>query len=207
MMKPIHIIRKPMNITSRIQQAIDKAAQLHDGQRRKADDLPYIVHPITVAVTLLPYTEDEDVIVAALLHDVIEDVADYSEDDMTREYGQRVTGLVMEVTEAGNRPGMTDEEERSSWKTRKEAYLAALQTDSPEALMICTADKLHNLRATMIAVERDGHDKVEARFHVDFDQQLWFYGEVLRVLQERLGGSLAEDLAGELERAKQVLAR
>ncbi len=206
-MKIILFIGKHVRITSRIQQAIDKAAQLHDGQRRKADDLPYIVHPITVAATLLPYTKNEDVIVAALLHDVIEDVEGYSEDDMRRDYGEQVTGFVMEVTESGNRPGMTDEEERSSWKIRKQNYLNALETDSVEALMICAADKLHNLRATMIAVERDGHDKVESRFHSTFEQQLWFYSEVLEVLQKRLGGSLAEDLTKELERAQMVLAK
>jgi (p)ppGpp synthase/HD superfamily hydrolase len=196
-----------MRITSRIQQAIDKAAQLHDGQRRKADDLPYIVHPITVAATLLPYTEDEDVILAALLHDVLEDVEGYSESDMRQEYGDRVTDLVLEVTEAGNRPNMTDQEERSSWETRKRSYLDSLERDSREALMICAADKLHNLRATMIAVARDGREKVEKRFHSTFERQLWFYEEVLRLLQERMGGPLATDLAEEVERARKVMVR
>ncbi len=196
-----------MRITSRIQQAIDKAAQLHDGQRRKADDLPYIVHPMTVAATLLPFTDDEDVIIAALFHDVLEDVVGYSADDMRREWGERITGIVQAVTETGSRPGMSDEEERASWRARKDAYLVAIQRDSTDALMICAADKLHNLRATMIAIARDGHDVVESRFNSTFKQQLWFYGEVLKILQERLPGPLSEDVAAEYERSKVMMSR
>lgn len=63
-----------MRLTSKIEKAINFAAQKHLGQIRKGDGLPYIVHPFGVAWILSGYSTDEDVIVAGLLHDVLEDV-------------------------------------------------------------------------------------------------------------------------------------
>jgi (p)ppGpp synthase/HD superfamily hydrolase len=194
-----------MRLTTRIQKAIDKAAQLHDGQRRKADDLPYIVHPMTVAATLLPLTDDEDVVVAALLHDIIEDVPGYSVADIQRDFGPRVVELVLEVTEDGNRPGMSDADERATWEERKAGYLKTLGEDCVEALMISAADKLHNLRSLIIAVERDGAEQVAHRFNATLERKLWYYGEIIKVMRERLGGPLTSDLEVELKRAQEVI--
>ena len=76
--------------TSHIQKAINKAADLHRGQIRKGDGLPYIVHPFSVALILLKYTNDEDIIAAGLLHDVLEDVEGYEYEDLKRNFTKKI---------------------------------------------------------------------------------------------------------------------
>ncbi len=63
-----------MLLTANLQRAINVAAQKHLGQTRKADGLPYIVHPFGVAWILANYTADEEIVISGLLHDVLEDV-------------------------------------------------------------------------------------------------------------------------------------
>ncbi|MEK7182016.1 MAG: HD domain-containing protein, partial [Patescibacteria group bacterium] len=63
-----------MFLTPQIDKAIQRATVLHHGQERKGTGAPYIVHPYAVAFLLAHYTDDEDVIIAGLLHDVLEDV-------------------------------------------------------------------------------------------------------------------------------------
>lgn len=191
-----------MQLKPKIRKAIERAAKLHEGQDRKTDDLPYIIHPFTVAWTVAQHTDDEDVVAAALLHDVLEDVAGYSADDMTREFGGRVTAIVRELSE--DKDPAVEEDKRATWQDRKDKYLAGLEEDSSEALMICAADKLHNLNTLLDAVRADG-DSVQARFNAPFDRQLWFYGEIVRILKERLGGPLVEMLEAEYSDAKGLL--
>ena len=78
-----------MKFTPIITKAINTAATLHDGQERKGDGLPYIVHPFSVALILMEYSQDEDVIVAGLLHDTIEDTG-YTREQMEEDFGERV---------------------------------------------------------------------------------------------------------------------
>lgn len=83
-----------------ILKTIERAAELHKNQFRKGDsNIPYISHPYSVAFILAQYTNDENVIVASLLHDVLEDVPGYYRADMITEFGEVVTSYVEEVSE------------------------------------------------------------------------------------------------------------
>src|SRR5680860_1476994 len=106
-----------MKLTPKIQKAISRASVLHLGQKRKGDGAPYILHPYSVAFILSHYTNDEDIIVAGLLHDVLEDVDGYEKEDLQKEFGERVANMVSDVTEDISLK--EDKGEKESWVERK----------------------------------------------------------------------------------------
>ena len=161
-----------MKFSPQIYKAINTAARLHDGQERKGDDLPYIVHPVSVALILMEHTNDEEVLMAGILHDTIEDTG-YTKEQMEEEFGARVTQLVLDVTELPK---------PLSWQERKDAYLEHLEGAGHEARLICAADKLHNLQSMLAAVEKLG-DEAYKHFNAPMDKKLWFYEECLKILQ------------------------
>ena len=174
--------------------ALAVAARCHAGQTRKDEPTPYIAHPVAVALIVSDFTGDEDVAVAALLHDVLEDVPPsvYSADDMTAEFGERVTELVRGVSEEKTAGVQTP-----PWRVRKEGYLARLAEDSHECLLISAADKIHNLRSMVTAHKRLGDD-MWGLFNAGPEEKLWFYRAIADAVAERLGDCTA---SRELRRA------
>ena len=193
-----------MKITPKIQKAINFAARLHDGQKRKSNNVPFIVHPFTVAAIISNYTEDEDVIVAGLLHDVLEDVPGYSADDMEHDFGKRVLGFVKEVTE-DKTPTDGARKAKSTWRYRKERYLEVLKTASKEAMLVSAADKIHNLSSLIDDYKIHG-EAIWKVFSAPESRQLWFYEEVFKILKVRLKNPIAEELETTLVRTKQVIS-
>ena len=122
-----------MKLSPKIQKAINIASSLHFGQVRKIDGLPFIVHPFSVSIILLNYTSSEEIIIAGLLHDVLEDVKGYFSQDIIRDFGDNIAKIVQEVSEDKN-PNL-QEDEKATWKSRKEKYIAYLTNASMEALM------------------------------------------------------------------------
>lgn len=173
--------------TPAIDRALAVAARCHAGQTRKDDPTPYIAHPVAVAMIVSDFTDDQDVAVAALLHDVLEDVPPsvYSADDMTAEFGERVTELVRGVSEE-----KTAGEETPPWRVRKEGYLATLAEDSEECLLISAADKIHNLRSMVAAHGHLGED-MWGIFNAGPTEKLWFYNAIAEAVAERLGDCAA----------------
>lgn len=88
-----------MKFTPKIFNALNRAAALHAGQKRKGDGLPYIVHPCAVAFILSEHTGDEDTIIAGLLHDVLEDVPDFGGKKFKKEFGEKIFKIVKGVSE------------------------------------------------------------------------------------------------------------
>ncbi|HEV8306786.1 MAG TPA: HD domain-containing protein [Methylomirabilota bacterium] len=155
--------------TARTERAIAAAVEAHQGQIRKGDrQMPYIVHPVTVALILSRYTDDEDTIIAGLLHDVLEDTA-LSAETIEREFGAKVLGTVKDVTEP-DLPGL-------SWDTRKARYLRNLERAPRGSLLVATADKIANL-ISMIAAHAWQGDSLWERFHAPPAQKLAFYRQV-----------------------------
>ena len=144
-----------MKLTPKIQKAINRAAELHRKQIRKGDGLPYIVHPFSVAWILSDYTTDEDIIVAGLLHDVLEDVRGYNYEDLKRDFGEKIAKIVREVSEEKENLG------KNNWKERKRKYLQHLKTANFEAKMICAADKIHNLSSLIEAYRKLGKNHLK----------------------------------------------
>ncbi|MFC4755838.1 HD domain-containing protein [Dietzia aurantiaca] len=189
----------PLTWTPTVDRALAVAARCHAGQTRKDDPTPYIAHPVAVAMIVSDFTTDEDVVVAALLHDVLEDVPPsvYSAADMTAEFGERVTEMVRGVSEE-----KTAGQQTPPWRVRKEGYLAQLADDSPECLLISAADKIHNLRSMVAAHGRLG-DEMWGLFNAGPDEKLWFYGAIADTVCQRLGDCAA---SRELRRAVDEVA-
>jgi hypothetical protein len=117
------------------------SACAHRDQRRKsADAAPYINHPLEVASLLagLGKVTDVDVLCAGLLHDVVEDTA-VTEEDLRRDFGERIAGIVRECSD----------DKSLSKALRKEAQVTHAPHASPEAKLVKLADKLSNLRGLL----------------------------------------------------------
>lgn len=181
-------------VGSRFVKAVGLANEWHVGQMRKETQTPYIAHLIAVAGLVLEAGGDEDMAIAALLHDAMED-AGVPSTRIEEEFGPRVAGIVAACTDG--KPDM--ERDASTWRARKEAYIEKLRrTESLDALRVSCADKLHNARSILIDL-RAGQD-VWKRFSVsDPAEQLWYYRSLVEVFEARLKSP--RWLPDELERA------
>ena len=168
-----------MKYTPRLENAIRVASQYHDGQFRKEHDhLPYISHPFSVAALVSNYTEDEDIIIAALLHDTVEDT-EMTHEELTSLFGERVNTLVDAVSEPkGDVP----------WKDRKDIYLAKLKAASVDAVLIAAADKIHNMQSKHRIYAAQGRDFFESLGLLD-KKYVWYHGTVCDIVEERLGAA------------------
>lgn len=176
-----------MKMTPKIEKAIRKAAVLHYGQTRKGeDDYPYITHPYSVAIILSNYTDDEDVIVAGLLHDTIEDTK-YTPDELENDFGQKVKEIVLGVTE-----DYSNENKKNSWKERKEKYVENINSSSDESVLVSVADKTHNLK-TVIADYKKHGPIIWKNFNSTIEERMWFHGSVLKIYQKRLKSGIVDE--------------
>ncbi len=189
-----------MILTPLIERAIKRASVLHRNQvRRDEFSVPYVTHLFSVGALLSEYASSEEVIVAGLLHDTLEDTS-YTEKEIEREFGKNVKNIVLSVTEA-----TTAEKKHTmfSWKERKLRYLDKLQVASAEALMVSAADKIHNLQTLVDDYSRKG-ESVWKDFHASREEQLWFFGEVLGILEDRLDSPIVSKLRRVYDEAVQV---
>jgi len=192
-----------MKLTPRIQKAINSASRLHAGQVRKGDiTLPYISHPFAVAWILSNYTDDEDIIIAGLLHDVLEDVEDYYYADLIKDFGIKVAEIVKGVSEDKN-PNV-ERDDKATWEERKSKYLAGLENDSDESLMVCAADKIHNLESMISAYQEKG-EALWDDFNSPKEKKLWLYEEIVKLLKERLSNPIVEELEKTYQLAEKIL--
>lgn len=182
-------------MTPRFEQAINKAAFAHRNHERKGSGLPYIAHPFGVMCIASQVTEDEDVLIACLMHDVLEDVPEeYSKQEMIKDFGGRVVSIV---------EGVTKDESLPDWQERQDAYLKHLDEEaSDESVIVSCADKIHNLMSILRDHDELG-DELWSRFSGGKDQQKWWYKSVLEITTKRLpelelNGQLGE-LVGKLE--------
>ena len=138
---------------------------------------------------MLDYGGDEEQAIAALLHDTIEDQGEHHEALIRRQFGDRVTRIVLACTDGtqeAKATSLTPEAKRADWEQRKRHYLAHLANAPDEVLLVSGCDKLHNARA-IVADLRDPAvgAAVFARFTGKREGTLWYYRGILRVLAER----------------------
>jgi (p)ppGpp synthase/HD superfamily hydrolase len=166
-------------MTPRFTQALVLAAQAHEGQCRKGTSIPYIVHPVGVAGLVARYEGDEDLQIAALLHDVLEDGGLHFEGRIAH-FGDRVLRVVHGCTD-----GVPDAMgQKADWKERKTTYLEHLREADEDTLLVSGCDKLYNA----LSIEEDLIEvgaSVFARFKAGRDGTLWYYGELAEIFRER----------------------
>lgn len=156
-----------------IQEAARFAAEAHKDAVRKGTKLPYIVHPIEVALIVSVMTDDPEVIAAAYLHDVIED-AGVTYEELEARFGARVADLVQAESE----------DKSKSWKERKQATVNHMQQASRDAKMIAFGDKLSNLRSTSADYLAMG-DEIWQKFNEKRKEMHgWYYGSLREAFKE-----------------------
>ena len=172
-----------MVYSEKINAAIRISAHAHEGQHRKGSDIPYASHPYAVALMTQKYVDDEDVFIAALLHDVLEDVPSsvYSRKDMKRDFGASILGIVEDVTE----PDITEPTEEA-WLERKRGYIGHLgEINDIRPLIVATCDKIHNM-TEIINDYSDVGRGVWDFFNVARKREIWFYETVLAILKDKV---------------------
>ena len=176
-----------MLFTPRFDEAIKLASRLHREQSRSDNErTPYVSHLMAVAVILSSVTDDEDVLIAGLMHDSLEDVPHYTYDMLVADCGARVAEIVKHVTEPLDASKASDQQ--LPWLTRKEAYLEVLRNGGAESAMVSCADKIHNTESFIRDIEKE--DGVFAsRFGSSARNRLWFHEQSLAIVTEKLGAS------------------
>ena len=155
--------------SDRINHAFAFAAKHHDRQVRKGTRLPDLTHPANVAVILTRYDQDEQTIVAGILHDVIEDcVRDgYTRDMLEQRIGDKFGPEVLDTVLAVTHRQVDEEGIQLSSEERKDDYLARLAAASDSARWVCAADKIHNGNSIVADLARTlDPDTVWSRFNV-----------------------------------------
>ena len=157
-----------------VSEALLFAAKAHDGMRRKKNKTPYILHPMEAAVIVGTMTDDQEVLAAALLHDVVED-AGIAMEEIEQRFGTRVRQLVESETE-NKREDLPPEE---TWQIRKEESLQVLKNaEDPGVRMLWLGDKLANMRGIYRDWKVEG-DALWLRFHQSNPQiQAWYYDSI-----------------------------
>ena len=169
-----------------VSEAIAFAVKAHDGMRRKKSDVPYILHPMEAAVIVGTMTDDQNLIAAAALHDVVED-ADITIGEIEERFGRRVRELVESETEDKR----ADLPPTETWRIRKEESLSVLKnTDDIAVLMVWLGDKLANMRAIYRDFKVEGNAMWQRFNQKDENEQAWYYRSIAK-LTERLSETSA----------------
>jgi (p)ppGpp synthase/HD superfamily hydrolase len=210
-----------MQFSSRFDQALIVAALAHRSQVRKDTCIPYVMHPFHVAVLLERHGFPEPVVVAGLLHDVLEDTdfdsaavresfaatfPAFRELGGTAEpfrgamiafirsqFGEDVLAMVEAVTEKKEAAGR-----KRPWRTRKDEQFAHVAAMSLNAAAVKAADTVHNARSILRDLQSRG-SAVFHRFNCSPLELLWYYGTLDGTIRKRLGDR--HPLALELEEA------
>lgn len=186
-----------------LDRALALAATAHREQLRKGSKVPYIIHPFHAAMILLRYQFPEDAIIAAVLHDVVEDT-DISLAQIEAEFGGKVAQTVDQVSEKKVAASATGSKsgEKLPWRVRKQEQLDRLSQADMLAAAVKSADALHNCHATLRDLQEHGAALWD-RFRGSQSDQLWYYTSLAALLRNRLGGHPISD---ELDAAVSELA-
>lgn len=152
------------------------------GEQKRKDGLPYIVHPVEVAMELARNGASEELICAGFLHDTIED-AFITPEQLEKAFGPKVAELVNEDSE----------DKTQTWEERKQSMLDSLRDGSREHQMLMCADKLSNLRSIHESLPEEG-DEVWKRFKRGRDKQEWLFKETAKALESLAGLPMYEEL-------------
>ena len=156
-----------------LEAAFQFAREAHAGQHRKQTGRPYIEHPIAVMELLLGTDLEDDVLVAAYLHDVIEKT-DTDPHEIEVRFGAGVTAIVAALTE---------DESLDSYAERKRALRRKALAAGPSAVTVYTADRLANIR-DWVGLNDEQRSTAADRLGTSFDERMMLWQEDLEALSE-----------------------
>jgi len=171
----------------RFEEALVYAARVHAVQFRKGTSTPYVTHLLAVAAIVGEGGGTENEVMAALLHDAVEDQGGLARlTDIRARFGEVVAAIVWGCTDAIVVP-------KPPWRARKELYIAHLAEAAPGVLRVSSADKLHNARAILADLRVNGPALWE-RFTGGQAGTLWYYRALVGAYLARGGDPIAEEL-------------
>ncbi|MBQ6487376.1 bifunctional (p)ppGpp synthetase/guanosine-3',5'-bis(diphosphate) 3'-pyrophosphohydrolase [Candidatus Saccharibacteria bacterium] len=159
-----------------LDKAIVYATEKHSGDFRKGTSVPYIVHPLEAVAIVASITDDDDILAAAALHDVVEDTGTPLE-EIRKEFNDHIADLVASESEDKRE----DQPAEDTWKIRKEETITFLKTASYESKLIAIGDKLSNIRAIAREYEVLGK-KLWEKFRIkDKSEHGWYYSSLAEI--------------------------
>ena len=174
-------------LTHQFESALVYATQLHGDQRRKGGKIPYIAHLLSVAALVLEDGGSETEVIAALLHDAVEDQGGVATREEIRcRFGEKVVAIVDGCTESETVP-------KPPWPERRDRYINQLRHASPEVRRVSLADKLHNARSLLAAWRQEG-TVIWTRFSQERAEVLQFYRSLLGIYREGGSDFMVEEL-------------
>lgn len=173
-----------------IYNAIQVAIKAHEHQLRKLDNDLYVAHPLEVGIILAKNNMPDDVIIAGILHDTIEDT-EMTLTQIEKDFGSRVAMFVEFCSESNK---------MDTWKNRKIAYLRGLDDAPIDVLYIVCVDKLTNLKSIHRNYDSMG-DKLWLKFNAGYDEQRWYYLSIL----DKLSPISTHPLYTELEKIVNIV--
>ncbi len=163
----------------RLSRAFEYAASLHRDQVRKGTLIPYISHLMQVAGLVMEAGGGKDEVIAALLHDAIEDAPGGRADRVRAEIRTLFGDDVLHIVEACSD---TDTQPKPPWKKRKEDYIRHIPDADHSVLLVSAADKLHNARVILADLREHG-DELWKRFNASKDESLWYYRSLVNAFR------------------------
>lgn len=180
--------RPTLILTSKFEEALAYAVDLHREQPRKGTGVPYVSHLLSVAALVLEHGGSEEQAIAALLHDAVEDQGGRPTAEAIRaRFGDTVAEIVEGCTD-------TDRSPKPPWRERKEAYVARVRTEPAHVRLVSAADKLHNAR-TMVTDLRIHGPSFWNRFNAGRDETLWYLASLVEAFREAGTMPIVEELA------------
>ena len=194
--KPRVTARKLSPLSIRFDHALLFAAQVHRHQDRKKSGIPYISHLMGVAAIVLDYGGDEDMGIAALLHDAVEDHGGKAMlHSIEQMFGARVAKIVDGCTDSYGDEGKA----KPKWYPRKLRYLRRVRSEDAETRFVSAADKLFNARAILRDVRQHG-DLAFGKFAAPKAKVLWYYRSLVREFRTAGVTHMLKPLLDDLDR-------
>jgi (p)ppGpp synthase/HD superfamily hydrolase len=166
--------------------AIEVAVKAHQNQVRKGTDIPYVIHPLAVGIILAKAGCSDDVIIAGILHDTIEDTS-ATLGYLRNTFGEKISAIV---------EGVSEQDKSLSWEERKRHTHDFLKRASREVKFVALADKLNNIRPTASDYLETG-EELWQRFNRGKEEQKWYYQGLVQVLRDDSADESYQTLHGE----------
>jgi (p)ppGpp synthase/HD superfamily hydrolase len=184
----------PTVLTDRFDRALLYATHVHGGQVRKATSIPYIAHLLAVAATVLEYNGSEDMAIAALLHDAVEDQGGEPRlSDIRNRFGDRVADIVRSCSDSV--VNSSSGQKKEDGQTRRLRYIDHLSLVDQETLLVSLSDKVHNARSILRDLRKpEIGEAIWDRFNNPKKDTLWYYGALADAFMRHLPGQLANEL-------------
>ena len=190
--------------SSRVVRAFGFAYEAHRGKHRKGSVIPYIVHPMDVASALLKNGASEGVVIAGLLHDVVED-AGVEVKEVEEQFGLDVARLVEGASEPEEyRREMSSEERRRTWRTRKSHTVSRIKDADFDLKLLSCADKLSNIR-DMINDYNEMGNELWNKLNATLELQSWYYKSMLEAYTANPNSLVNRPLCNQFKESVELL--